>query len=637
MVSEQTGDKAIISVLQKIPLMAPGVKRPPAVKRAITAQPTSRAQTSDTLVEYGKQNSTNGNMLPPPAEDSSRKNLARFPAWVEDAINSQQKDIDRIGGAVARIEREIKSFKEFMVEVRAELAATRATRKTQEDLKNEQLAWLQEDMKELRQEQGDFQQDMREEELPSIHNELEQLRQELDSNDRFTEVPDLGQSPIDRIKGLAETVKRIDHKFNEVNGLKMELQRLQKRLADIEGKRQDSFIFPRTHMDNSGPNEQMSQGESRIRSASAKARQQPRLMSEAPGNATARSMAARNVSPTPPGAFPDSVMDLDTPRQNVTGLPVESGVIPSEPTRQTRADEPEVAETTSPKRVVVQKWSYTGPRRWKGAKSAFQTFGLEYPKLGSVSESIKVLEDHVNNLNIQNSRHAKKHGRVDIVEEILVEELLEVQGGCMDELDSSIPKRKHDQVEGATEQSPSETAKKRRKRSSIPAANSQSTVPDQVLRSSSPRSQTPERRAAIGISNHESHELGSESRLIPDPEGNNAEPALESEPTTLPILEKRRFPRRLRNPSLGGDRSTNGPPTSSPMQSLKTGERTKATKAAKRTRSAAAYVAESIPGSETSNFDTSRPFGCGACGKQYKNLEGLTYVSSPFTTFTLCL
>lgn len=666
-VSDQSGDKAVISVQQKIPLLAPGAKKLPAVRRAATVQPPPRAQPSNSLVEYDKQKSANGNMLPPPAEDSSRKNLTKFATWAEDAINDQQKEIDYIGGAVARIEKDMKSLKEFMSEVRAELAATRATRKTQEDLKEEQLAWLREDFKELRQENGDFQQDMREEELPSIHNELQQLRQELDSNNRLTELPDLGSlQSIDGVNGFRESVMRIDRKFNEVDGLKMELERLQKRLSAIEEKRQDSFVSPGTRMNHPETHDGPSVADGQARSASTRARQQPRLMFETLNAAAARSRTAGLASPTPPGAFPDSILDLDTPRQD---LAAQSGARPRQPKPRRAENELEVAETVSPKPILVQKWSYTGLRKWRGVNAAFQSFALEYPKLGAVSESIKVLEDYVNKSNIQNSSHAQKHGKV-----ALVEETTEYPGSCLDEPEPSLPKRKHDQVEDTMEQLPSETLTKRRKRSSMPAGKDQSTI----------------------ISSDDgSPELGRESKFRSGPKKrypattDELESALEPLPANLSTLNKRPSSGRLRNSSLGGGESSNGPSTSSPFQNLNIpaqrlsgpeaiygksrntsgtlltprckmnerstrqrtvsnkenemlpsvrrdhttlGENTAARSISSRDATTArsavpAYLTESTHCSVSPNYDPSRPFGCGACGKRYKNLEGLTNVS----------
>jgi hypothetical protein len=142
-VSEHSGENATIVVEEKIPLLPPGVKKPSAARRTASVQPHPRA---GSLAVHGNSQSKNNEMPPPPAKENPGTNLARFTTWAEGAIYDQQKDIDRIGGAVARIEKDMRSFKEFMAEVRAELAANRETRKTQDDLKQEQIVWIQEDL-----------------------------------------------------------------------------------------------------------------------------------------------------------------------------------------------------------------------------------------------------------------------------------------------------------------------------------------------------------------------------------------------------------------------------------------------------------------------------------------------------------
>jgi hypothetical protein len=57
-------------------------------------------------------------MKTPPQVD-----VAKFKSWAETAINIQRQDIDRLSGSVDRIERDIRLFKDFMEEVRTELAS----------------------------------------------------------------------------------------------------------------------------------------------------------------------------------------------------------------------------------------------------------------------------------------------------------------------------------------------------------------------------------------------------------------------------------------------------------------------------------------------------------------------------------
>jgi hypothetical protein len=562
---------------------------------------------------------------------------AKMPDWAEDAMNSQQKDIDRVSGAVARIEKDMKSFREFMQEVRAELAANRATRKTQQDLNQEQLGWLQEDLKELTQEHDNLQQDLRKEELPSIRNELEELRQEIDSNERITALPDFNSLlSIDGFKNLTEDVMRINRKSDEVDELKKELHRLQKRLTDMEEKRQDSFVFPKTLMKAPRTPRVLSQPEARMRNVRSIALQQPALMFEATADNTA--MLARDASPGlyPPGAFPDSIIDhndfpLNTIDNAAEQPPAATG---SRPQRSARALE--VAETVSPGLARAQKWCYTGLRRWQSVKGAFQAFDLEYPKAG-VPQSIKILEDHVNKSNLQKSASALKFGEVAISGENN-EDFEAERPGDQDEPKSTLPKRKHDQFEGRT--SRSENMRKKRRRSGRAVEEEKSAVPS--------RSERSERRTPIIIpSDNASPELGRETRFRSSPEEENRTNH-ESEAALQPLPNILRVPR----PPESATRSSkdlcanNGEPISSngrPLRSQQTAPEAEndapATEAVlpsieaqdtatPRTTIPNHLLLSSAPSSATSNSGLARPYFCGACKKTYKNIGGLRYVSS---------
>jgi len=74
--------------------------------------------------------------------------LAKFKSWAEDAINTQQQDIDRLSGSVDRIERDMRLFKDFMEEIRTELASNRHL---QEERSGEGFASVRAELGELRQ------------------------------------------------------------------------------------------------------------------------------------------------------------------------------------------------------------------------------------------------------------------------------------------------------------------------------------------------------------------------------------------------------------------------------------------------------------------------------------------------------
>ena len=393
-VSEHTGEKATLSIQQKIPLVAPGIaKKYPANRRAATLQPMPRQQTPSKMVREGAASSVSGSM--PPARDVSGKEVA-ISNWAGEAIKSQQKDIDRISGTVSRIERDMASFKDFMIEVRAELEANRITRKTQYKSNQEQLVWLQEDLKELRQESGDFQQDLREEKLPDVRNQLVQLRQEIATH-QPTGLPKNSILPaaVDDFKIELVGIRR---KAIEVDQLKVELHRLQKRLDDMEGKRLRT-------------SNQFSQFG--INSKPLAYQQRPQIMLQASEHDSAPSATNRQASPTrnPPGSFPDSLVDLMTPPKLIH--PVTNAAVSTRAQSLRSRGGVEVAGTASPSSL---KWSYTKTRRWQSVKVAFDAFGLEYPKLG-VPDSIGVLQDHVNNSSLQNTAVALRYGRVTVNDE----------------------------------------------------------------------------------------------------------------------------------------------------------------------------------------------------------------------------
>jgi hypothetical protein len=312
-VSEQTGDEVAVSVQQKIPLVKPGTKKRLMDRRAATMQPMMRHQTR--LVEQVEPSSVNGTMGPT-TQDVQRNGTVRSSSWVEDALKSQQKDVDRISGSLAHVENHIQSFKDFMVEVRAELAANRATRKTQEELNQAQLSWTQEDLKELREEIGGFKQDLREEVIPDIRHQLDQIREEIDSHDRTTGYPNGSDLSASLAKFEGELLE-IRRKSYEIDKLKTDLQRLLMRLSDLEGNDRDSF--PKTLIT---PNES-SKIESGMIGMAAVAQKQTQVMLQAPLDEGASSAMDRHASTNrnPPGAFPDSTTDISAVSLNGIAQP----------------------------------------------------------------------------------------------------------------------------------------------------------------------------------------------------------------------------------------------------------------------------------------------------------------------------
>jgi hypothetical protein len=117
----------------------------------------------------------------------------RFRSWAEAAITTQQQDIDRLSGSVGRIELDMQLFKDFMDEIRRELASDRQ-----------------------RQEQ------MSAESLASICGELDGLRQQASSNAKpgSEGTSELSNRTFD---ALAKGVQLVGRKVDEIDELKREL------------------------------------------------------------------------------------------------------------------------------------------------------------------------------------------------------------------------------------------------------------------------------------------------------------------------------------------------------------------------------------------------------------------------------
>jgi hypothetical protein len=519
-VSEHTGEEATVSVQQKIPLVAPGTKK--TARRAATLQPMPRQETPNTFFRDGGARSVSGTMLPPardkearpmsgtirpPAQYAPGKDLAKFSAWAEDAIKSQQNAIDRISGAVTRIERDMESFKNFMGEMRAELEANRATRQTQQESNQEQLAWLQEDLKDLRQENGDFQQDLREEELPDIRNQLDQIRQEIDSHEQTPRFPNNISPPIsvNDFKGELLDIRR---KFSKVDEVRVELQKLQKRLSDMDARRRDSLIFPNALM---SP-DQSSQAGSRMTSMPTIAQQRPQMMLQGPEDSGAHSSTTRHASSTrnPPGAFPNSIAKVGATPRNVVSQAA-TPIVSTRARSHRPAGSPEIAEPSSLRPSFMQKWSYIGLRKWRSVKNAFEAFGLEYPKLG-VPYGVGMLEDHVNNSGLQNTAAAFQYGEMTSIGE----NDENVEGRSPSELDNLVPsllKRKLDQIEGGPSDSNSEDSRKKRRQSDRAAKVEKQLTKRGRLLSSPLRNFSEGRGAVITSFARGSPELGRDSRF----------------------------------------------------------------------------------------------------------------------------
>jgi hypothetical protein len=143
-ISEVTGKEATVSVRKSIPLTK-GTGKRASVSRRSSAQPVVRTHTqsvpppSRPPVPLFNANTPKTPIMQTPLSlplsfpRGQSSDSEKFRSWAENVIRSQQKDIDRVSGTVDRIERDMKLFKDFMEEVRTELASIRETRSQPQD------------------------------------------------------------------------------------------------------------------------------------------------------------------------------------------------------------------------------------------------------------------------------------------------------------------------------------------------------------------------------------------------------------------------------------------------------------------------------------------------------------------------
>ena len=500
-VSEQTGEEAIISVQQKIPLMPLSARKHPTIRRAATLQPVLRQETPNLIARETEAMCMDGTEQAP-AQGTLYKEATGLATMAEDVLQThQQVEIDRINRAVNRIERDMTAFQDFMIEVQAELEANRATRKTQQMSNQEQLAWLQDDLRELRQENGKFRQDLWEGELPGIRKRMDRLREDLDSQSQANCL----SSDISVSRSMTKINTELlflRQKANENDELKMELQQLWKHLNNVEQNRQSSFVSPRIL---GSPNQSWHAG-SLIPQMPTLPQPRSPIALQAPDDCNPQSTTLRQNSPARdlPGAFPDSLVD-STPRNNILITAKKSLSVLAQSRRP--AHRLESARNASTRPPLTRKWSYTGLHQRQVLKTAFEAFNLKYPKLG-VPQSIGVLENHVNNSSLDNTGPVLSYGKMTINDEDM--------NACSPDLsktESSQLKRKHDLLEATLCYSSSENPRKKRRQAGMTTeVKKHSKNFDQILKS--PSADTSEARRFLATSStYGSPELGQDSRL----------------------------------------------------------------------------------------------------------------------------
>ncbi|CZR65768.1 uncharacterized protein PAC_15668 [Phialocephala subalpina] len=204
LLSEASGQKAKISILKSIPLTSkqvPSGLRRSGTNTKLSPMPSPRPRTPALSVAPTKisQKSTQGSLASTPAFD-----VAKFKTWAENAIHKQQEDIDRLSGTLGRIEGDMKIFREFMTDVRAELASI------------------------ARLPAHDPQDD-----IASLRNELDELRQKVNRNGGIVSRGDL-ESHSKNLDVLTDDVQRISRKTDDVDIMKAELKETNSHIRSLE-------------------------------------------------------------------------------------------------------------------------------------------------------------------------------------------------------------------------------------------------------------------------------------------------------------------------------------------------------------------------------------------------------------------
>jgi hypothetical protein len=220
-ISEGQGHQAKISVLKTFSLIKEKAKISQS-RRASTAQPVVRPKPAHLQAAGRRTPSVKSRPSLPPSlsrqpepskplagETVPRSELTSLKFWAENAINSQQRDVERISGTVERIEKGMQSFREFMEEVQTELASSRQ-----------------------------IQNHASEENLVLVREDLDGSRLQIESDRAGTKSSSTQDAELSnqKLEIIVRNLQRVSAKANEVDNLKMEIEQLKARLhqtADV--------------------------------------------------------------------------------------------------------------------------------------------------------------------------------------------------------------------------------------------------------------------------------------------------------------------------------------------------------------------------------------------------------------------
>jgi hypothetical protein len=203
-VSEKTGEQAFLRVRRKFSLTGP---QSPSVNRQEGREQPISLTGNSAEVEY-KPRPPESRMAPSSSDNDPLPGLIRFAEWAEDAIAEQRKDIGRISTVVSKIEKEMRSFKDFMIETRRDLATVPGGKPWASMKRSVTLL---------------------EEEVGSIRTELETR-----PGTAYLHEDDGVKLSVEELDVLTTSITKISQKVNEVESLKMELQFMKTRLKRFE-------------------------------------------------------------------------------------------------------------------------------------------------------------------------------------------------------------------------------------------------------------------------------------------------------------------------------------------------------------------------------------------------------------------
>jgi hypothetical protein len=201
-VSEESGEQAFLRVRRKFSLTGP---QSPSVNRQEGREQPISLIGNGTEVDHEPQ-PPQSKMAPSSSDSDPLPGLIRFAEWAEDAIASQRKDIGRISTVVSKIEKDMRSFKDFMIETRRDLATVPGGKPWASMKRSVTLL---------------------EEEMGSIRMELEARPNRVCDDDSV-------KLSVEELDVLTSSITKISQKVNEVESLKMELQFMKTRLKRFE-------------------------------------------------------------------------------------------------------------------------------------------------------------------------------------------------------------------------------------------------------------------------------------------------------------------------------------------------------------------------------------------------------------------